>query len=129
MSPVQEADFCFVVIDPENRSVELEIRPYEVLARQHFQGVWQRLSAALQKHHELGKATPSPGWTTWKQRRTARTPGWRIIAVPEMKFVDFKPKWMQNLSDEDRRILQWKPVRAGNRSRQFKPRGGDAART
>lgn len=65
MSTVQESDFCFVVEDAQGHSVELEIRPHDNLARQHFQGVWKRLSGALQKHHELSSTT-HPAWTTWK---------------------------------------------------------------
>ncbi len=65
MSAVQESDYCFVVENPDKKSVLLEIRPHDDLARQYYLGVWQKMSQALQKRHQLA-GTAAPEWTTWK---------------------------------------------------------------
>ncbi len=66
MNTTQGDDYCFVVKDPEERSVALEMREHDDLAKQNYLTVWQKLSLALQKHHQLGKTTDPPEWTTWK---------------------------------------------------------------
>lgn len=61
-----ESEYWFVVQDPDGLSNLLEIRPHDDPAKQQYRGVWNKLSQAVQKHHELGPKTPAPAWTTWK---------------------------------------------------------------
>jgi hypothetical protein len=65
MSSAQESDYCFVVEDPDKNSVLLEVRPHDDAAKQRYLGVWQKMSQALQKRHQL-VGTTVPEWTTWK---------------------------------------------------------------
>ncbi len=62
----QESDYCFVVKDPEGNSILVEFRPHDVAARQQYRGVWNKLSQAVQKQHELSAGRPPPEWTRWK---------------------------------------------------------------
>lgn len=80
MSGVNSADYCFAVIEEaSDRSVELEIRRYDDVAKQHFQSVWQRLYTALQNHSKICNRAV-PGWALWKpwewgeQRKTGYEP-------------------------------------------------------
>jgi hypothetical protein len=41
----------------------------------------------------------------WKQSRPRQLLGWKGIGVAEMKFTEFKPRWMWDLNAEDQRIL------------------------
>ncbi len=66
MSAVQESDYCFVVEDPERSAFLLEFRPHDDRAKQQYLGVWQKMSQALQKHHQLGGGVAAPEWTAWK---------------------------------------------------------------
>lgn len=65
-SAVQEADYCFAVVEEASgRFAELEVRPYDDRTKQQFQSVWQRLCVALQGHHKICTRA-APAWTTWK---------------------------------------------------------------
>jgi hypothetical protein len=55
-----------VAVDADGRSVEMLIRPHDDLAKKHYQGIWNKLAQAVQKHHQLGSGSPAPAWTTWK---------------------------------------------------------------
>jgi hypothetical protein len=66
MATVVESDYCFVVEDPDGNSVLVEFRPHDDIARQQYLGIWNKLSQAVQKHHQLSKGPPAPEWTTWK---------------------------------------------------------------
>lgn len=47
MAALTESDYCFVVTDTQRNSVQVEFRPHDDTARQHYLGVWQKLSQAL----------------------------------------------------------------------------------
>ncbi len=66
MAELTESDFGFVVKDTRRNSVLVEFRPHDEAAKQHYLGVWHKLSQALQKHHQLVGGIVAPEWTTWK---------------------------------------------------------------
>ncbi len=66
MSSVLDGDYCFVAQDATNRSVEIDLRPHDAIAKDHYLKVWQKLASAIDKHHEIMSVLPRPGWTAWR---------------------------------------------------------------
>src|SRR5262245_5326404 len=66
MAALTESDYCFVVEDTQGNSVLVEFRPHDDAAKQHYVGVWHKLSQAVQKHHQLAGGPAAPEWTAWK---------------------------------------------------------------
>lgn len=66
MADILEKDYWFVVVDADsNRSVEIDIRPYDESAKTQFQSVWQRLFSALREHYKLCRR-PLDEWMSWR---------------------------------------------------------------
>lgn len=65
MTALRAEDYCFVVKEPDDRSVLVEVRLHDEAAKKQFLGVWQKLGQAVQKQGDLG-GPPAPGWAAWK---------------------------------------------------------------
>jgi hypothetical protein len=116
MTSGETANYCFVVevasLDQTWRSVELEIREHDELAKSQYLGVWQKLCQALQKHHELGKGPPAPEWVAWKpgewcDQKRGYEPRLKFVASCGANQVGFLNCWPDVVSavDPTKRVL------------------------
>ena len=83
------SDYYFVILNREGRSILVDFRPHDEMAKRYYLGIWHKLAQAVKGHHDLAGDSPAPEWVAWKpgewcdQVIFPTTPRWSLLKSPD----------------------------------------------